>query len=574
MEDIPASIFFTYFLYLLIPFITGCIFRLFRLPTIIGYIVGGIILGNVFGSLLEKEVMTSLAYFGIMLLLFTVGLEVNMEKIFVLKKFIFIGGILQVGVSVLAFSVISSLFGFNLIQALLIGMALASSSTTLIAKIIQERGEESSFLGELVLGILMFQDLIFIPFIIIFSLLGQNTSDINGLVKNIFFGILEAGFILSLMYYIGRKAVPAIFDKVARSSRELLNLLVILFIFFIGYVSSLFGLPVLISTFIAGVLVSRTLEHYHIFSQIRPFRDVFAIIFFVFIGTNIVLGEALAMLPQIVIFTSAIILTKIIIVSLIFVYFRMNSRLLFSIAVFLFQASESAFILMSIAYQNSIFTQSQYILVISSVLSTLILTPIAISYKDSLYMWVRMVLRKYIPSVEMYVRQRLDFEQSLDAENIKNHVVICGYGRVGSEVGKALFAANIPFIAIDYNFPLVQKARREGIHIIYGDPTERDVLDYAQVEHAAVILSAVPEKYAQESIILHAKKLNPKIIIISRIHKHDHQERMKDLGADILVQPELEASISIIRRIFAYKKLPKEEIIKRLRFFKLEQGIS
>jgi CPA2 family monovalent cation:H+ antiporter-2 len=183
-----------------------------------------------------------------------------------------------------------------------------------------------------------------------------------------------------------------------------------------------------------------------------------------------------------------------------------------------------------------------------------------------------MVLKKYIPSVEVYVRQRLDFDQNLEAENMRNHIVICGYGRVGAEVGKALFLANIPFIAIDYNFTLVQKARREGIHIIYGDPTQRDVLDYAQVDQAAILLSAVPEKYAQESIILNAKKLNPKIIIISRVHRHDHQKRMRNLGADIVVQPEMEASLSIIKKIFAFKKLPKEEIVRRLRFFKLEQG--
>jgi len=175
----------------------------------------------------------------------------------------------------------------------------------------------------------------------------------------------------------------------------------------------------------------------------------------------------------------------------------------------------------------------------------------------------------------MYIKHTVDFDHhSLDSMDIANHVVICGYGRVGAEVGKALFLANIPFIAIDYNFHLVQKARKEGMHIIYGDPTDLDVLDYAQVENASILLSAVPDRISQEAILLNSRKLNPNILVISRVHKHDHQQRMKDLGAEVIVQPEVEASLSIIKTIFTMKKLPKEEIVRRLRFFKIEQGVA
>lgn len=574
MYDLPYSLFLTYFVFLSIPFITALLFRVYKLPTIIGYIIGGIIVGNLFGGIVNSQTINTFAFFGIMLLLFTIGLEINLEKILLLKRFIIYGGLLTTGLSLLSVAIISALFGFSLTQSLLIGLAFASSSTSLIAKLIQDRGEETSFMGELSLGILMFQDLIFIPAIIIFSLMSARGLSPAQVVGNVVLGLIEATVILSLMYLIGTLVIPKLFDRVARSSRELLNLFVIIFIFFIGFLASMLHLPILISTFIAGVLVSQTTEHYHIFSQIRPMRDIFAIIFFVFIGTNVILSEVWSLLPQIILYTSLIVLAKIIIITAVFLYFRMNTKLSFTLGIFLFQVSESAFILLSIAYHNKVFTQQEYLLLISTVLLSLTITPMLINSKDWLYLTIRGNLKRYLPSVEMYIKHTVDFDHhSLESMDIVNHVVICGYGRVGAEVGKALFLANIPFIAIDYNFHLVQKARKEGIHIIYGDPTDLDVLDYAQVENAAILLSAVPERISQEAILLNSRKLNPNILVISRVHKHDHQQRMKDLGAEVIVQPEVEASLSIIKTIFMMKKLPKEEIVRRLRFFKIEQGV-
>lgn len=574
MTDIPQSVFLSYFLYLFIPFVTGYIFRLLKFPAIIGYIIGGIIIGNIFTGIISSDTINHFAYFGIMLLLFAIGLEINLEKIFVLKKFIFIGGLLQVGLSTAIITVLNMVFGFNFLQSLFIAMAFSSSSTTLVAKIIQDRGEETSFLGELTLGVLMFQDLLFIPFVIIFSLYDAGGKSTVEIISHIILGIAEAAVILFLLFFLGKKVIPIIFDKIAKSSRELLNLFIIIFIFFIGLLSSLLGVPILISTFIAGVLVSQTTEHYHIFSQIRPLRDVLAIIFFVFIGTNINMFDIIHLLPQIALFTLIIMLAKIIMITTIFLYMKLSTRLAFALGVFLFQISENAFILTSLAYRKGVLSKDDYLIVITTVLGTLIVTPLLIRNKEVLYTNIRSFFKKYVPPVELFIKHRLDFDHApLDEIKIKNHVVICGYGRVGSEVGKALFAANIPFVAIDYNFHTVQKAKKEGMNVIYGDPADLDVLDYAQVEDASILLLAVPERYMQEAIIVNAKKLNKAITVISRVHHHDHQQRMKDLGVHIVVQPEMEASLSIIKKIFALKQLPKDEIIQRVRFFKIEQGI-
>ncbi len=575
MIELSPTVFFGLFFYLFIPFVAGYAAKKLKLQPLIGYIIGGIILGNIFTDALSRPTINQLANIGIIFLLFTIGLEINFQKILGLKKYIVIGGFLQIGLSIFFIALISPLFGFSLLQSLLIGIALSSSSTTIVAKIIQEKGEESSFIGELTLGMLMFQDLAFIPFVIIFKYIQGGGMSIGGVFQEVLLATSAAALILTSMYYFGHKIVPTIFDKVAKSSRELLNLFIIVFIFFICFLSSFLGVPVLISTFIAGVLVSQTSEHHHIFSQLRPIRDLMAIIFFVYIGINIPLILSLHLFLPIIAFTLVVVVIKFLILMGIFANFKMNSRITFYLSLFLFQIDEDAFILLSLGYANNMFSQNQYVMLISAVVLSLILTPILINRKEEMFKAIRIFMKKHMYFLYVFIHQRLDADFTpIDIINVRDHVVICGYGRVGSQVGKALSYANIPFVAIDFNFHTLNKARKEGVNIIYGDATDIDILDYAETEHAVAIVSAVPDKYSQETIALHAKKLNPNIVLITRIHEHSANKRMRDLGADVIVEPELEASLSIIKKLFFIKKLSQDEILRKLRHFKLEQGIG
>lgn len=575
MGEISSPIFLNVLIFLSVPFIFAYLLKKINIPPIIGYLAAGVLLGSFFGDLIAKDIINNFAYFGIVLLLFTIGLEVNFEKIIVLKRFIITGGIIQIALSAIFISILSLLFQFNLAQSLLIGIALASSSTALVAKIIQERGEESSFVGELALGILMLQDLALIPFIIIFTSFTNQSPSFFDISKEVLFGLAEAGVILGVMYYLGKRVAPFIFDKIGRSSRELLNLFIIIFIFLIAFLSSAFHVPILIGMFVAGVIVSQTMEHYHIFSQIRPFRDILAIIFFIFIGSHVQLSSILPLIPSILLFSALLIAVKAVVLLSVFMYFRFSSRIAFSMGAFLFQASESAFILLSLAFANKIFNSQQYLFIVTSVILTLIVTPIIINNKEIVYSSIRAFFKKYVPAIEVFIKYKVDFDRSpIDTLEIKNHVVICGYGRVGSHIGRALMLANIPFVAIDYNFHAVKKGKKDGVPIIYGDPTDIDILDYAQTEHAIVLVAVIPNRYSQEAVVLNAKKLNQNILIITRVHKSEHGQRMRDLGADIVIQPELEASLSIIKKLFLINKLTKEDIIKKLNHFKIEQGIA
>lgn len=572
MSDIPSSFFFNFSLFLLIPFLFALFFRKSRISPIIGYMLGGIVLGNFFDGLISRDIINNFAYFGIVFLMFTLGLEIQFDQMIALKKFIVWGGFLQIIFSIIIVAICSFFFGFTLIQSLLIGIALSSSSTSLVAKIIQDRGEEGSFHGELAMGILMFQDLAFIPFVIIFNSITAHTISFVDITFKICVDMFAAGVILWFAYYFGHRIAPLIFNKVARASRELLNLFIILTIFMVAYVSTLLHVPVLVSMFVAGILVSQTMEHYHIFSQVRPLRDLLSIIFFIYIGTNIKIGMVGFLLPKIIAFALLIMGAKALIILLIFLFMKFHSKLSLYLSLFLFQIDEDAFILMSVAYVNKIFTQEEYLFIITTVMISLLCTPFFIGSKEKMYRIIRSIINRYIPSLHTYIKHHIDRDQShIEALEIKHHVILCGYGRIGSYVGRALMLSDVPFIAIDYNFGTVEKAKREGINIIYGDPTDMDILDYAEAEHAVAIVTALPDRFSQETIILNARKLNKDILIIGRAHRKKDQKRMKDMGVKVVIQPEFEASLSIIRKLLLQRRMPKDEIVKKLHYFKLEQ---
>lgn len=571
MGELPASLFFNVSMFLLVPLFVAVVFKKNKISPVVGYMLGGILLTNFFGKFTNHGILDSFAYFGILLLMFTVGLETQFDRMLSLKKYIVYGGVLQLLLSAVFVGLISAFFGFSFMQCFLIGIALSSSSTTVVAKIIQDKGEEGSFVGELAMGILMFQDLAFIPFMVIFNSLTLEHQTPMQIIFKIVGDMVFASLILAFAYYMGKRIAPYLFNRFALLSRELLNLLIILSIFLVAYLSTLLHISPFISIFVAGIIVSQTAEHYHIFSQIRPIRDILSVIFFIYIGMNVNLGVLFPSLLPMLFFVTIVMLGKAMIIFSIFTLFKFHSKLSTYLSLYLFQIDEDAFILMSVAYVNKLFTQEQYMFVISSVLVSLLFTPTLIAKKEQVYKKFWHLISRFLPVVHTYVTKRIDRDKStIDSLDIKNHIILCGFGRIGSHVGRALLLAEIPFVAIDYNFQTVEKAKKLGVNIIYGDPSDIDMLDYAECESATAIVLALPDRFAQESIVMNAKKLNRHIVVMSRVHRLVDHKRMKDLGVHVIIQPEFEASLSIIKKLMMLKRISKDDILKHIAYFKKE----
>jgi len=289
------------------------------------------------------------------------------------------------------------------------------------------------------------------------------------------------------------------------------------------------------------------------------------------VGAHIELSVIFPFLPKIFLFTFFIILIKALVILFIFLFLRFHSRTAFSLSLYLFQIDEDAFILTSTAFFNGVISRENYLFIITSVLLTLIFTPWVIENKEKIYQSIRNFLKRNFPILDRFINYKVDRELSpIDVLSIKNHIIICGYGRVGSFIGRSLFLANIPFLAIDYNFSLVERAKKEGVNIIYGDPTDQDILDFAEIESAKILILALPETYDQEKIILNAKKLNPNILIIARSHRLSDHHKLKNLGVRIVIQPEFEAALSIIKKIYLFHQFSKDEITNKIKRIKLE----
>jgi len=290
---------------------------------------------------------------------------------------------------------------------------------------------------------------------------------------------------------------------------------------------------------------------------------------------NVNLGVLFPSLLPMLLFAVIIMVVKAATVFFIFTSFKFHSKLSSYLSLYLFQIDEDAFILMSVAYANGIFTQEQYMFVISTVLVSLLFTPTLIANKEKIYKSFWRFMLRFFPFIHTYVTKRIDRDKStIDALDIRNHIILCGYGRIGSHVGRALLLADIQFVAIDYNFATVEKAKKLGVNIIYGDPSDIDILDYAEVEHATAIVLALPDRFAQESIVLNAKKLNKDIVVMSRVHHILDHKRMKNLGVHVVIQPEFEASLSIIKKIMLLKRIHRDDIVKHIAYFKKEhEGI-
>ena len=554
--------------FLVFPLIGGYIAHKLKLPSIIGYIVGGVILGLIMGDYVRGATVTNAANIGVILLLFTVGLEIHLDTLRKSAKFIIIGGIAQIIFTSLAVLILSVLFGFSPTESVVIGLAFSLSSTAVIAKLLQDEGTEDTVFGELVLGVLILQDLAVIPLMTILSSYGAAPTFIQSLIE-IGISLLKAGIVLTTVFVFGRQIIPYLYRKVAGLSRELLNLFTIFMIFVIVALFSTLGLSASIAAFIAGMLVGQTLEHYHVFSQIRPLRDLFTIFFFVYLGISINLGIIANTITTIILFTSILILVKFIIISVIFMVLRYHSRTSYFIGLYLANVGEFSFIILYQSQNNNLISEATFVTAITSVLLSIALAPIIIAQKHRIYAALKAGIKFALPSLYIYIHEKADRDLTkVEDMKLHDHIILLGMGRVGLYIAEALRKLKVDFIIIDRDYHAVSRAKHEGYTAIYGDPTDIDILEYAQAGSAKAIISTVPDKLSQEMILLNAKNLNPKAPVYSRVHYQEHIRQMYKLGADVAVQPEFEAALTLLKETMLKLGYSLTEIGKEFAYLK------
>ena len=530
----------------------GLVFFKLGQPIVIGYIFAGLLLGSFFPNFKSEAPFVSLiAEIGVALLLFTIGLEFSLDRLKKVGKPGILGAVLQILIVVAIFALLlPQIFGFSYKTALFLGAIASLSSTALVSKMLSEKGELESSYGDLILAWLIVQDLAVVPLMLILPVL---TQEKNIEVVPILLSIIKAAITMYLIFMLGKKGIPFIFKKLALfDNRELLLVSAFLFCIGLATISEFIGLSFSIGAFLAGMLLSTSVVNHEVFTEIRPLRDLFSSIFFVSLGYLISFSTILENVWLILLVSALVIVFKVIVVLFLVLFFNYHSKLAFVSSLALFQIGEFSFILAKLGFDKGILNLSVYQIAISSSLITLILTPFIFSKATVIYKFFRNFVKKYVPHFYRFLFKILDSDAKMPRPRklkIKDHIVLVGYGRVGKYIGRILDLTGNDYVIIDLHYKTISDLRRRGVHSIYGDAINEDVLSLAQIAKAKGIVIAVPDVVTSELVLKSSRRMNPGIKVIARAHREEDIARLSIRGVKDIIEPEFEASLEMGERI-------------------------
>ncbi len=539
----------------------GIIAKSLKLPSLVGYIIIGIVFGAILPDNLKS--ISTLAEVGTILLLFSIGVELSLESLSRYAKVAIFGSLIQIVLVTLASFVLLHFFGMSPVTSLILALGFSLSSTAVVVKILSDRGELDTIHGGVMLGWLLVQDLAVIPIMVILPILGNLSGNWPSVLL---FSLAKALIIIVVVLFLGKKVIPFVIHKIADfNSRELLLLSSITLALGTAAAASYFGISASLGAFLAGVVISESQEHHAIFAETRPLRDLFVALFFVSLGFLVSPAVIFSQIVPIILISLSILVLKALIVFFISIVFGYKGRTAVSTSFGLAQVGEFSFIIFSVALGLKLISPENTSLGIAVTLVTLIVAPLLIKFILPVWRKLRDVTSNSPALSKLFVSGE---KRTGPQEIMKNHIIICGYGRVGKWVGKAFQEFSIPFIVVDYNQQIVNDLKLNGVSVLYGDPTEPEVLEAAGIRDAKAIVLAIPDRVAQETLIAYTQSVAPSTKIISRVHLDEDWEKLKILRVDKIVQPEFEAAIAIIKTVLVSIGKSKDEIhasVKSLR---------
>ena len=557
------------FFVLLAALIGGLSARLLKLAPIIGYIVGGVIFGGVFG--VRGSQVATLAEIGAILLLFSTGIELSLTKLSRVVKIAVFGAIIQIILVTALVYLLLLPFGLGGLAGLILAFAFSLSSTAVIVKTLAERGEGETLYGEIMIGWSLVQDLAIIPVMVLLPVVVSPGG--GGILGAAFGALFKATIVLAATLFLGKLVAPYLIRKVSGvNSRELLILSAVTLALGTAALTSLFGISPILGAFLAGVVISESQENHAVLAETRPLRDLFVALFFVTLGFFVTPGFILPNLFLIVSLAAFVIIVKFVVVFLITVLFKYHGRTALPVSLGLAQVGEFAFVILSYAAILGVVDEKVTSIGIAVALVTLLVSPMV--YKANLSLWKRIRAFAAHSSLLSKIILGTDEKTLTGVKEYSNHIIICGYGRVGSWVGKALESLQIPFVVVDYNREVTGRLKSSGVEVIYGDPTEKEIIEAAGVRKAKAIVLAIPDEMAQEEIVAYVQNVNPKAKLLSRVHRDEDFEKLKILKVNKLVQPEFEGAISIVRSILSSMGKSREEINQRTKKLRLSHARS
>ena len=536
--------------------------RLVRLPAILGYLLVGIAVGpHGFAWVPDDTDTRELAEFGIVFLMFSIGLEFSLPHLRSMQRAVFGLGLAQVAITTAAAMAVLYFVGYGWKAGLVLGGALAMSSTAIVSKMLAERMELSTPHGRDSLAILLFQDLAVVAFLIIIPSLGKHGDE---MAMALGIAAVKATAALTLILYFGQKPMRAWFNVVARQrSPELFVLNVLLVTLGLGALTATLGLSLALGAFLAGMLIAETEYRYQVEDDIKPFRDVLLGLFFVTVGMVLDIEVVAANLGLVVLLLLIPVIAKFVLIVALARGFGSSLSTALRTGFYLAQAGELALVMLALATENRLVPRELAQPVLAAMILSMLSAPLIIHYAEP-------IVRK-LTANDWLARAALLTQIAAKTMSRQDHIIICGYGRSGQNLARLLEAEDIPYLALDSDPERVRVAAADGGVVVYGDASRREALTSAGLFKAKAVVITFADVPIALKILHIVQELRPELPVVVRTVDDSELPKLMDAGAAEVVPEVLEGSLMLASHALLLLGVPLNRVLKRIRTIREER---
>ena len=522
-----------------------------KIPPILGFLITGVIAGpHALGLVNAAHEVELLAEIGVVLLLFTIGLELSMEELLDLRKPVFIGGGAQVLFTIVVVFLITVVFGASPGKALFYGFLAALSSTAIVLKILQENAQIETPQGRIVLSILIFQDVIIVPMMLIAPFLTGKGGGIGGAILLLLF---KTVMVLAILYVAAKYVVPRVLTQVVRTrSREVFILATLVLCLAVALMTSYVGLSLSLGAFLAGLIISESDYSISAMEGIMPFKDVFTSLFFISVGMLLDVGFFVSNLPLVILLSAALLVGKTFLAGGAARLLGYPKRTALLVGLALCQVGEFSFILAKVGQNEGLLGMDQYQVFLAASILTMAVTPFLIKASPA----IAHAAGRYAPSL----RGKVETEYEKAEKGLQDHLIIVGFGHGGKALARTAKKSGIRYLILEMNPDTVRVKRQQGEPIYYGDAGQAAVLVHAGIRKAKVLAVVISDATSVRRVVAAARARNPELHIVARTRFVSEIDSLKELGADVVVSEEFEASIEIFSRVLLRYMVPRTVI--------------
>lgn len=527
----------THYLQTILIFLTAAIVfvslsKFLRLSSVFGYLIAGIVIGPFGLSLIQdSHTAAAISELGVLFLLFTIGLELSLERLVEIKKYLLGLGSLQLILTAIAIGGVTYSLGISLELSIIIGWSLSLSSTALVLRLLIDNNEQTTKFGRISISVLLFQDLAVVPLLILIPVLEvENVSLISALGG----ASIKAMIAITIIVILGRLALRPVYKIISSlDSPELLAATTLLIVLGTGWITYQAGLSMTLGAFLAGLILSETEYRHQVEADIKPFRGFLLGLFFISVGMLLDLELLRYQIVDIVLLALSIIFIKTLIITLISIGFKIPIHLAIKVGLLLSQAGEFAFIVFGKTLQIGYLPEILGQVLIATVVITMIITPFLSIFGEKLYNWVN---KKFEPKFD---------GEDYDSIDMNCQVFIAGFGRIGRSIARVLNKNSIPYIVLDLDTTRIFNYRKKGYPVYYGDASNIEILQAIGIEKVKTVIITIKKIRLAEKIVSELRERYPDLTIAVRAHDRKHSINLLKAGATSIAQETVETSLQL-----------------------------